>query len=180
MRVLRSLSILMVALVAVGTVSLPAAVAGSSPFAKGGEPTCTVLVTSPSSSTTTCSGTLSSGMGGQDESASLDVDGSAAYRCQDATGATVPGQIVKGGTGTQTTFLTSKKSTRFTTVPTDLTAQTILTGTGSGCADGSTVVDLTLSTTRITLWISAPGDGTILVCTAADPDGLSGTVALTC
>jgi len=182
MRVLRFFSLLTVSLVAMATVAVPAAVGSTSPWAKGGEPTCTITVTSVSSSSTTCTGTLRTGTSGQLESANVDVDGVVGYQCQDASGATVPGQNASGGTGTQTDFLTSKKATQFTTAPTDLSAQTILSGSGAGCAGGFTVVDPTLTTFRVTLTISVPGTGasTFLVCAASDPNGLSGTIALTC
>lgn len=178
----RLLPFLAVSLTALGAISLPAA-ATSSPWKKGGQPTCTVTITSASSSSTTCSGSLS-GVGPKAQSwlANLDVDGFAVYRCQDSTGATAAGQNQVGETaGTSTPFQTTNKSTAFTTDPTVLTAPSTASTSQAGCASGTSAVDPTLTTFRVTLTVvAAAGDSTMLICSATDRNGLSGTVALTC
>ena len=162
----RLLPLLAVSLTALGALSLPAA-ASSSPWKKGGQPTCSVTITSASSSSTTCTGALS-GSRTQSWLATLDVDGVAAYRCQDTTGATVAGQTQVGETaGTSTPFQTSNRSTSFTTDPTVLAAPSTVSASQAGCASGTTAVDPTLTTFRVTLTIApATGDATMLVCTA--------------
>jgi hypothetical protein len=183
MRVVRPrlLPVLALTLTAMGALTVPVS-ASSSPWKKGAQPTCTVTVTSTSSSSTTCAGSLSGAPKTQSWIANLDVDGFAAYRCQDSTGATVAGQNQVGETaGTSTPFQTSNKSTSFTAGPTVLAAPSTVSTAQAGCADGTSAVDPTLTSFRVTLWITPDsGDGTFLSCTASDPNGLSGTVPLTC
>jgi len=181
MRVVRLFPAVAVSLTAVVAVSVPAA-ASSSQFKKGGQPTCTVTITSTSSSSTTCTGTLAGGgLNGQHWLANLDVSGFAVYRCQDSTGATVPGQNHVGSQAqTSTPFQTTSKNTSFTTDPTVLAAATTVSTSQAGCAAGTTAVDPTLSTTGITLSLVVPTGSIYATCTATDPNGLSGTVLLTC
>lgn len=179
MRLVRRLFILMVSLTAAGTLFAPAAFATRSVWARGGEPTCTVNITSPSTSSTTCTGTLNGEYGVQ-FAVNLDVSGVAAYQCQDSTGATVPGQNqVRAQGGSTTSFTPAKKDATFTTDPAVLAAPSTVSASQAGCADGSTVVDPTLTTTKVELWLATVGDGPILASCASDPNGLSGTIALT-
>ncbi len=182
MRVSRLLPVLAVSLMAAGALSVPAALASSSQFKKGGEPTCTVTITSTSSSSTTCTGALAGGgVNGQQWLANLDVSGFTVYQCQDSTGATVPApNQVTADTATSTPFQTSSKSTSFTTVPTVLTAPSTVSASQAGCATGSTALDPTLTTTRIKLSLVVPTGSIFATCTASNPNGLSGTVALSC
>lgn len=182
MRVIRRFAVLAVSVTALGVLLAPSALASSSQFKKGGEPTCAVTTTSRSSSSTTCTGSLSSGgLNGQQWLANVDVGGFAVYQCQDSTGATVPGQNqVLGDAETSTSFQTNSKSTSFTTDPTVLSAQSTVSASQAGCAGGSTAVGPTLTTTRITLWIVVPTGSIFATCTASDPNGLSGTIALSC
>lgn len=50
----------------------------------------------------------------------------------------------------------------------------------AGCPDGSTAVEPTLTTTRVQLLIAATLGPIIFNCTVSDPNGLSGTIPLTC
>lgn len=178
MRFLRRLLVLAVSLTAVGALSAPAAFATRSVWAKGGQPTCTVTSTAQSGSSTTCTGTLS-GADGVQFLVNLAVSGVAVYRCADSTGATVPGQSpVQAQGGSTTSFAPSKKDSTFTTDPAALAAPSPVSASQAGCADGTTPVDPTLTTTKIELWLATVGDGTILTNCAFDPNGLIGTVAL--
>jgi hypothetical protein len=110
--------------------------------------------------------------------ATTEVDGFAAYQCQDAAGNTAPGQNEVGFGNDSTTDISGTKS--FTTVPTALTAPSTVSTQQAGCADGAaTGVNPILTTTKITLFI---GNGSVigLTCTASNPNGLTGTVPLTC
>lgn len=190
MRVLRVLvvrvfPVLAISLTTVGALLVPAALASSTPFKKGGEPTCTVTITSNSSSSTTCAGALSGGgLNGQQWLANVDVSGFAVYQCQASTGATLPGQNQgQDDSETSTSFQTTTKNPSFTTNPTVLAAASTVAASQAGCAADSTAVDPALTTTRIQLLLTAPTSSTaatFFVCTAYDPSGLSGTIALTC
>lgn len=178
MRLFRRTLIIAASLTAAGGLYAPAAFASHSAWAKGGQPTCSVNLTAPSSSTTTCTGTLNGAVGVQ-FSVDLEVSGIAAYQCQDSSGATVPGQSqVRAQGGSITPFTPTKKNETFTTGLADLVAPAV-SASQAGCADGTTVVDPILVTTKIQLSLASQGDGTILVNCATDPNGLSGTVALT-
>ena len=185
MRVLRLLSVLAVALMAAGASSARTTFASSSLFKRGGEPTCTVTITSTSSSSTTCAGTLSGGgLNDQQWLANVDVAGSAVYQCRDSAGVTVPGQNqVQGDTETSTSFQTTSMNTSFTTSPTVVAAASTISASQAGCAADSTTVDPTLTTTKVTLLLTTPTSSaaaTFFVCTASNPNGLRGTVALSC
>jgi hypothetical protein len=179
MRFLRRLLVLAVSLTAVGALSAPAAFATRSVWAKGGQPTCTVTSTSQSSSSTICTGTLS-GENGVQFTVNLAVSGVAVYQCADSAGATVPGQDpVRAQGGSTSSFTPSSKDSTFTTDPAILAAPSATSASQAGCADGTTPVDPTLTTTKIELWLATVGDGPILATCAFDPNGLSGTVLLT-
>jgi hypothetical protein len=180
MRFLRFVPALAVSLAAAGTLSVPAAFAAHSVFAKGGQPSCDVAITSPASSSTSCSGTFS-GEDGVPFLVNVAVDGVAVYQCQDATGAVTRGQNQVPAEGGSTTSSTpTKKSPTFTTDPAVLTAPATVSASQAGCAGGSTAVDPSLTTTKVQLWIGAVGDGTLVFnCAAFDPSGISGTVPFT-
>lgn len=179
MRILRRLFVLAVSLTAVGALSAPAALATFTVWAKGGQPTCTVISTSPSSSSTTCTGTFK-GASGVQFLINDAVSGVAAYQCQDATGATVPGQNqVPAQGGATTSFTPSKTNPTFTTDPAVLAAPEV-SAAQAGCADGTTAVDPRLTTTKVELWLAPVGDGPLLFnCAASDTNGLNGTLAFT-
>jgi len=80
----------------------------------------------------------------------------------------IPGSEVKNGNLT------------FVTNPAVLTAPTTVTGAQAGCPNANwTGVNPVLTLTDISLDISQ-GGALLFHCTASNPNGLSGTVALTC
>jgi hypothetical protein len=159
------------------------ALAASPHFKHGGEPVCTITGSGTSSSTT-CTASLS-GLGGGDLTLSTTVSGFAVYQCQNPGGNIAPGQnrVLVGPTTTPTTIPGSaikNGNLTFTTNPAVLTAPSTVSGTAAGCPNGGwTGVNPTLTTTNITLTI-AQGGVTLFTCTASNPNGLSGTVPLTC
>jgi hypothetical protein len=165
-------------------VSASAAVAASPHFKKGGTPTCTITSTS-NSSTTTCTASLA-GLGNEDVVVLTSVNGSAVYQCQNAGGNTAPGQNkVLVGPATSTTSIPASQikngNLTFTTNPAVLTAPATVTASQAGCPNNNwTGVNPVLTTTSIMLTIQQPPGTTIFTCTASDPNGLSGTVALSC
>jgi hypothetical protein len=81
---------------------------------------------------------------------------------------TIPADQIKNG------------NVSFTTNAAVLTAPTTVTGTEAGCNNNKwTGVNPTLKVTDISLTISQ-GGVLLFTCTASDPNGLSGTVALGC
>ncbi|MET3172405.1 UNVERIFIED_ORG: hypothetical protein ABIB52_000229 [Arthrobacter sp. UYCu721] len=165
-------------------VGMPSAQAASPHFKRGGSPVCTVSVTG-STSTTTCKAELA-GLGNQDLLATVTVSGFAVYTCQNQGGNTAPGQnkVLEGPTSAPT-FIPSdaiKNGTlRLTTNPVVLTAATTVTGAEAGCPNNNwTGVNPVLTVTSITLVIEQPVGTVIFTCTASDPNGITGTVALAC
>jgi hypothetical protein len=163
-------------------VTAPAANAASPHFKKGGSPVCTVTV-SGSTSSTSCSGALA-GLGNGDVDLALTVAGFAVYQCQNQGGNIAPGQNkVLVGPTTEPTHIPGNEikngNLSFVTNPAVLTAPTTVTGAEAGCPNPNWQgVNPTLTTTSITLDIS---QGTLLFhCTASDPNGLTGTVPLSC
>ena len=154
-------------------------------FKKGGSPTCTITQTSAPSSSTTCSAILA-GLGNADVQADLSVSGTALYQCQNGGGNTAPGQnrVLVGPATSSTSFPASEiknGNLSITTNPAVLTAPATVTGAQAGCPnDNWTGVNPVLTTTSITLVISQPPGTAIFTCTASNPNGLSGTVALSC
>lgn len=161
----------------------PSATAASAHFKKGGSPTCTVTV-SGSSASTTCRATLA-GLGNEDVRILTTVSGSAVYQCQNGGGNTAPGQNkVLVGPVTAPTDIPSSAikngNLSFTTNPAVLTAPATVSGADAGCPNPNwTGVNPTLTVTNVQLDISQ-GGVLLFTCTASDPDGLTGTFALTC
>jgi hypothetical protein len=170
----------------VGAIAALSAVAfaANAHFKHGGEPVCTISGTGTNSSSTTCTASLS-GLGGGDLALSTTVSGSAVYQCQNPGGNIAPGQnrVLIGPTTTPTTIPGSEiknGNVTFTTNPAVLSAPATVTGAQAGCPNGGwTGVNPTLTTTNITLTI-AQGGVTLFTCTASNPNGLSGTVPLSC
>jgi len=166
-------------------VSASAALAASPHFKKGGEPTCTVTSTSAPSSTTTCTASLT-GLGNADVVVTTSVSGSALYQCQNGGGNIAPGQNkVPVGPATSTTSIPADQinngNLTFTTNPAVLTAPSTVPASTAGCPNGNwTGVNPVLTTTSITLTIEQPPGTTLFTCTASNPNGLSGKVALSC
>jgi len=159
------------------------ALAASPHFKKGGSPVCNVSNSSGSSSTT-CSASLS-GLGGGDLVINTTVRGSAVYQCQNGGGNVAPGQnrVLVGPVTSPTTIpgdQIKNGNVSFTTDPAVLTAPSTVSGSAAGCPNSNwTGVNPTLTTTSITMTISQGGQ-TLFTCSASDPNGLSGNVALTC
>jgi hypothetical protein len=174
-----ALAALVGAVTAISTVAF----AASPHFKHGGEPVCTVTNSSGSSSTV-CSASLA-GLGGGDLTISTTVSGSAVYQCQNQGGNIAPGQntVLVGPTTTPTVIPGSaikNGNVSFTTNPAVLTAPPTVSGSQAGCPNANwTGVNPTLTTTNITMTI-AQGGVTLFTCTASDPNGLSGSVPLTC
>lgn len=165
-------------------VSAPAAHAASPHFKKGGEPVCTIT-TSASSSSTTCR-TVLAGLGNDDLLATVTVSGFAVYQCRNQGGNTAPGQNrVLVGPVVAPTFVDSSaiKNGNLTlnTNPAVLTAPETVTGAEAGCPNPNwTGVNPVLTVTSISLVIEQPPGTEIFNCSASDPNGLSGSVSLTC
>jgi hypothetical protein len=159
------------------------ALAASPHFKHGGEPVCTVTNTSGSSSTT-CGASLS-GLGGGDLVINTTVSGSAVYQCRNNGGQIAPGQnrVLVGPTTAPTTIPSDQiknGNVTFTTNPAVLTAPSTVSGAAAGCPNANwTGVNPTLTTTNITMTI-AQGGVTLFTCTASNPQGLSGSVPLSC
>jgi hypothetical protein len=164
--------------------SASAAIASSPHFKKGGEPVCTISGAGTSSTSTTCSASLS-GLGGGDIAINVTVSGSALYQCQNGGGQTSPGQnrVLEGPVTAPTTIPGSQVkngNVSFTTNPAVLTAAPTVSGQVAGCPNSNwTGVNPNLTVTNISMTI-AQGGVTLFTCSASDPNGLSGTVSLTC
>ncbi len=143
-------------------VTAQASLAASPHFKKGGEPVCTIAELSAASKSTTCSASLA-GLGMGTLVINVTASGFAVYQCSNGGGNTAPGQ-----------------NKVFTTNPAVLTAPGTVTGAQAGCPNPNwTGVNPVLTLTDVTMTI-AQGGQLLFTCTASDPDGLSGTVALAC
>lgn len=160
------------------------AYAASPHFKKGGEPTCTITSTGSGSTSTVCGASLA-GLGGGDLVIQTTVSGFAVYQCQNGGGNIAPGQnrVLVGPVTAPTTIPSGaikNGNVTFTTNPAVLSAPTTVSGAQAGCPNSNwTGVNPTLTVTDIQLSISQAG-ALLFTCTASDPNGLTGTVALTC
>jgi hypothetical protein len=115
----------------------------------------------------------------------LTASGFAVYQCQNQGGNTAPGQnkVLVGPVTAPTTIPADQiknGNVSFTTNPAVLTAPATVTGAEAGCPNPNwTGVNPTLTLTDLSMTI-AQGGVTLFTCTASDPNGLSGTVALAC
>ena len=179
----RTLSIL-VAVLATVAVTATAAQAASPHFKRNGSPVCTISLAG-STSSTTCTGVLA-GLGNDDLLITTTVSGSAVYQCQNAGGNTAPGQNrVLVGPAVAPTFIDGDEikngNLTFNTDPAVLSAPATVTGAEAGCPNPNwTGVNPVLTTTDIGLVIEQPLGTVIFTCSASDPNGLSGTVPLSC
>ena len=177
----RLLFILLIPLFLLGLGS--AALAAPHFVGKNGAPVCTVDVDG-GTSTTVCTGELA-GLGNEDLVIDTQVAGFAVYECENRGGNRPPGQNkVLVGPVTEPTEIDSDAikngRVRFITDPAVLTAPSTVDGTLAGCPNPKfTGVNPTLTVTSVSTTISQ-GGVVLFTCSAADPDGLSGTVALTC
>jgi hypothetical protein len=161
------------------------ALAAGEHFKKGGTPTCTISGAGTNSQSVVCRGVLA-GLGNEDLTITTSVSGFAVYQCQNNGGNIAPGQNrVLVGPSTVATPIDSSAikngNLSFTTLPNTLSAPATVSGSQAGCPGNNwTGVNPTLTVTQIGLTIVQGGD-TLFTCTSAtDPNGLSGTVALTC
>jgi hypothetical protein len=165
--------------------ALPA-VAANPHFKHGGEPVCTIADLSANSKSTTCTATLA-GLGEGDLLLEVTVSGFAVYQCKNPgnTDNLPPGQnrVLIGPVTAPTTVpddAIKNGNVTFTTDAAVLSAPATVTADQAGCPSaGWSGVNPTLTVTNITLKISQ-GGVLLFTCTASDPDGLSGTVALAC
>jgi hypothetical protein len=159
------------------------ALAASPHFKKGGEPTCTISGTTNSKSTT-CSASLS-GLGNDTLVIRVTVRGSAVYQCRNQGGNIAPGQnrVLVGPVTAPTTIPADQiknGNVSFTTNPAVLTADPTVSGAEAGCPNDNWVgVNPRLTLTSINMTI-AQGGVLLFTCTASNPNGLSGTVPLSC
>ena len=178
----RLLVILFSVLLAI-TFSAQSAVATSAHFKKGGSPTCTITYNG-SSASTTCTATLA-GLGNADVHIVTTVSGFAVYQCQNGGGNTAPGQnrVLEGPASAPTDIPSSaikNGNLTFTTNPVVLAAANTVSGAAAGCPNPNwTGVSPTLTLTNVQLDISQ-GGVLLFHCTANNPNGLTGTFALTC
>ena len=167
----------------VGLFAAPA-FASSPHFKRGGQPTCTIT-SSGSSASVVCTGSIT-GLGNADVLITTTVSGFAVYQCQNGGGNLAPGQNrVLEGPSTTPTLIPSGEvkngNLTFTTNPNTLTASSTVSGAAAGCPNSHwTGVNPTLTVTGISLVIEQPPGTQIFSCSASDPSGLSGTVALSC
>lgn len=177
------LSILAAAL-AVSALLLMASVASAaSPhFKRGGTPSCTISGTT--SKTTTCKASLA-GLGNDDVLVTLSTEGSAVYQCRNNGGQIAPGQnkVLIGPSVTAVPFDADeiKNGNLSFSIPNTLTAPTTVSAAAAGCPGAQwTGVNPVVTITDITLVIEQPVGTVLFTCTASNPNGLSGTVPLTC
>lgn len=175
---------IVVAFIAALVMSIAAPAWAASPhFKRGGEPTCTITSGS-SSASVVCKASLA-GLGNGTLVINVTVRGSAVYQCQNAGGNIAPGQnrVLVGPVTAPTTIPADQiknGNVSFTTNPAVLTAPTTVTGAQAGCPNPNwTGVNPTLTVTSIGMTISQGGN-LLFTCTASNPNGLTGTVALTC
>ncbi|MCO4276472.1 hypothetical protein NG701_18950 [Pseudarthrobacter sp. HLT3-5] len=182
---LRPLLMLFAAILLVFATGLSAAQAASPHFKRGGSPVCTVTLSADGTTATTICKAVLAGLGNGDLVATVSVEGTAVYQCQNQGGNVAPGQNkVLVGPATVATPIPSdavKNGTlRLTTLPVVLTAEETLSGAEAGCPNNNwTGVNPVLTVTSITLVIKQ-ADTVIFTCTASDPNGLTGAVALSC
>ena len=163
-------------------VTAPSATSASPHFKKNGSPTCTISASGATASTT-CQAVLA-GLGNADVDITVTVAGFAVYQCQNGGGNTAPGQNkVLVGPVTAPTHIDASQikngNLSFVTNPAVLTASDTVSGAAAGCPNSHwTGVNPTLTVTSIVLDISQ--GGLLFHCTASNPSGLSGTVALSC
>jgi hypothetical protein len=181
---MRRILVIFVAVVAAAALTATAALAASPHFKKGGEPVCNVSGAGTNTSSTTCSASLA-GLGQETLVINVTASGSAVYQCSNNGGNTAPGQnrVLVGPVTAPTTIPADQiknGNVSFITNPAVLTAPTTVTGAEAGCPNPNwTGVNPVLTTTNITMTISQ-GGMLLFTCTASNPNGLSGTVPLSC
>ena len=177
--------ILVIAALAVSALLVMAsgALAASPHFKKNGSPVCTISV-SGNSGTTSCSGALA-GLGNSDLLLKLTTSGTAVYQCQNGGGNTAPGQnkVLIGPSVTPVLIPADqiKNGNLAFSIANTLSAPATVTGAEAGCPNPNwTGVNPVVTVTDISLVIEQPVGTVIFTCTASNPNGLSGTVSLSC
>jgi len=180
---MRRLTTILVLALGLLLLTAQASLASSPHFKKGGEPVCTVSGSAASKSTT-CSASLA-GLGQETLEIDVTASGFAVYQCSNNGGNTAPGQnrVLVGPVTAPTTIPADQiknGNVSFTTNPAVLTAPGTVTGAQAGCPNPNwTGVNPVLTETDISMTISQGGT-LLFTCTASNPNGLSGTVALAC
>jgi hypothetical protein len=180
---LRRVVFVWVAVFALVAFSASSAFAASPHFKKGGTPTCTVTQ-SGSTSSTVCTGSIT-GLGNGDVLINTTVSGFAVYTCTNGGGNTAPGQnrVLEGPSTTPTNIPSGdikNGNLTFTTNPAVLSAASTVSGSAAGCPNNNwTGTNPQLTVTSIELDIFQ-GGVQLFSCSASNPNGLSGTVPLTC
>lgn len=155
-------------------------------FTHGGTPTCTITAVTTATSTSqsvTCTGELA-GLGNADLVLDLSTSGFALYTCQNNGGNTAPGQnrVLEGPSSSTTTIPANaikNGRTAFATNPAVLSAAATVSGSAAGCPNATwTGINPVVTVTSITLKISQTS--LLFTCTATNPNGLTGTVTLSC
>jgi hypothetical protein len=177
-------SVVLLLALTVLVITAQAGLTASPHFKKGGSPTCTISGSGTTTTSTVCKGTLA-GLGGGDLTINTTVSGFAVYQCQNNGGNVAPGQnrVLVGPATTPTTIAGNEiknGNLSFTTNSADLSAPSTVSGSAAGCPNSNwTGVNPSLTLTSISLTI-AQGGATLFTCSASNPNGLSGTVALSC
>jgi hypothetical protein len=180
----KPLRLVAIATALVAAVAFPAMANAAAPhFKHGGEPSCTISGTA-NSKTTSCSASLA-GLGNADVKVTLTTSGSAVYQCQNKGGNIAPGQnrVLVGPSVTPVVFPADqiKNGNLSFTLSNTLTAPATVTAAEAGCPSANwTGVNPVLTVTDVSLVIEQPVGTVIFTCTASNPNGLSGTFALTC
>jgi hypothetical protein len=180
---MRRILTILAGVIAAAALITASAIAASPHFKHGGSPTCTISGTT--SKSTTCTASLT-GLGNADVVVTTSTSGFAVYQCQNNGGQIAPGQNkVLVGPATSTTSIPADQikngNLTFTTNPAVLTAPSTATAAQAGCPNNNwTGVNPVLTLTSITLTIEQPPGTVLFTCTASNPNGLSGTVALSC
>lgn len=183
---LRPLMMLFAAILLVFATGLSAAQAASPHFKRGGTPVCTVSLSADGTTSTTICNAVLAGLGNEDLLTKVTVSGFAVYQCENQGGNVAPGQnkVLTGPTTTPTLTPSEdlKNGTlRLRTEPAVLTAEETVSGAEAGCPNNNwTGINPVLTVTAITLVIEQPVGTIIFTCTASDPNGLTGTVPLSC
>ena len=157
--------------------------AASPHFKKNGSPVCTVN-DSGATVTTTCSASLA-GLGNGELVINVTTNGFAVYQCQNGGGNIAPGQnkVLVGPTTTPTTIPANQiknGTVTFTTNPNTLAAADTVSGSAAGCPNSNwRGVNPNVTLTSIEITISQAGT-LLFTCSASNPNGLSGQVALSC
>ena len=169
--------LILFAVVATAAMTVTAAATAASPhFKNGGSPVCTI-----SGGQATCSGALA-GLGNQDVTIQLNVQGVATFNCVSPGGNAAPGQNKVPFQGTTTQVIPSNqiKNGNLNFSTTSPSSQPTATAEQAGCPNPNWTTTLASATvTSITLTISQGGQ-TLFTCSASGSFSEGQTVPLAC